>query len=132
MELMKLMDCFSQVTHASLKDCFIGPLDIIYFIVEENDIGQAVGKSGNKAKMLEKILNRKIKIVEFNPDVLQFIKNLAFPLRIKEIRQDGATITIMPIDLTVRGQLIGRGGQSLRNMEQIVRRYFDIETIKVQ
>jgi hypothetical protein len=51
MGLMKIMDCFSSITHARLKDSFIDDTDMLYFIVEENDIGKAIGKNGYSSKM---------------------------------------------------------------------------------
>jgi len=131
MQLMKLMDYFVSITGAKLKDCFIDNNDIVFFIVELNDIGRAIGKNGSKARMLEKTLNRKIKIVEFNSDVLQFIKNIAFPLKIKEICSEEGTVMIEAADLKTRGLIIGRAAQNLRNMESMVKRYFEINEIRV-
>lgn len=131
MGLMKFMDCFSSITHARLKDSFIDDTDMLYFIVEENDIGKAIGKNGYKAKMLEKVLNRKIKIVEFNPDVLQFIKNVIFPLRIKEIALVDGYVEIEVYDSKTRGLLIGRSAKNLHSLELIVKRYFKFNEIRV-
>jgi NusA-like KH domain protein len=131
MELMKLMDCFSRVTHARLKDCFIDEAQLLHFVVEENEMGKAIGKNGSKAKMLEKLLNRKIKIVEFNPDIIQFIKNAVYPLRINGIENKEGTIEIEAADVKTRGLLIGRAAQNLRNMESIIKRYFEIKEIRV-
>ena len=131
MELMKIMDCFTRITDARLKDCFIDDNSMLHFIVEENDIGKAIGRNGSRAKMVENILNRKIKIVEFNSDVLQFIKNTVFPLRIRGIENNSGEIVIDASDLKTRGLLIGRSAANLRNLELIVKRYFDIKVIKV-
>ncbi|MBN2457850.1 NusA-like transcription termination signal-binding factor [Candidatus Woesearchaeota archaeon] len=131
MQIMKIMDCFSSISSAKLKDCFIDATDMLHFIVEENEMGKAIGKKGSHAKMLEKMLNRKIKIVEFNPDVLTFIKNVIFPLKTKEINDEEGNISIDAADMKTRGLLIGRGAQNLRNTESIVKRYFKINEIRI-
>jgi NusA-like KH domain protein len=132
MDLMKYMDCFSSITHARLKDSFIDDTDMLHFIVEENDIGKAIGKNGYKAKMLEKVLNRKIKIVEFNPDVLQFIRNVVFPLRIREIGIVDGSVEIEVYDSKTRGLLIGRAAKNLHTLESIAKRYFKFNEIKIK
>jgi N utilization substance protein A len=131
MGLMKCMDCFSSITHARLKDSFIDDTDMLYFIVEENDMGKAIGKNGYKAKMLEKALNRKIKIVEFNSNILQFIKNVVFPLRIKEIALVNDSVEIEVFDSKTRGLLIGRAAKNIHSLESIIKRYFKFNDIKV-
>ena len=127
---MKLMERFTSITRVGLRDCFIEN-DMAYFIVDKGNIGKAIGKNGSNVIRLEKIFNRKIKIVEFNSDLLQFIRNVAFPLKIKEIEAEDGRITISAVDLKTRGLLIGRAAKNLRNMESIIRRYFDIKEIRV-
>jgi N utilization substance protein A len=131
MDLMKFMDYFSSITHARLKDCFIDDTDMLYFIVEEDDMGKAIGKNGYKAKMLEKVLNRKIKIVEFNSNLIQFIKNVIFPLRVKEIALVDGSVEIEVFDSKTRGLLIGRAAKNLHSLELIIKRHFKFNEIKV-
>jgi len=49
----------------------------------------------------------------------------------KEINVEEKIITIVGPDTKTKGLLIGRSGQNLRNYEEIVKRYFDINEIKV-
>ena len=80
MVLMKSMDFFASITGAKLEDCFLDQLDMLTFVVKQNDMGKAIGKDGQKVKMLERALNRNIKIVEFNPQPLLFIQNLIYDI----------------------------------------------------
>ncbi len=130
-ELLKLMSLFEKITKASLKDCFVNR-DKIVFVVNEGEMGKALGKQKSNIQRIEETINRKIKIVEFNPDVLEFIKNLMFPLRILEITQDDVVVTIKGPDAKTKGLMIGARAQNLRNYEEIVKKYFDnINEIKV-
>jgi len=131
-KLMHFMSLFAKITHASLKDCFLDKYNLLTFIVNENEIGKAIGKKGFKVKLLEKSMNRKIKIVEFNPDMLSFTRNIIYPLRTKNIEGNEKVIIIEAMDSKTRGLLIGRGAENLRNYEGIVKRYFDISEIKVK
>lgn len=124
------MSMFENVTRSKLKDCF-EMNDTMYYVVEPGQLRQALGKDAENVRTLSTRLNRKIKIVEFNPEILRFIQNLAYPLRIEQIKQEGNIVSLSSEDMKTKGLLIGRNGQNLRNMENIVNRYFKIDEIKV-
>lgn len=130
LESIRTFSTVQKITRADIKDV-TDYTDRQLIIVTEGQLAKAVGKNGQNVKQLERTFNRKIKIVEFNPNVIQFIKNLVFPLKIKEIIEDEGVLTIIPPDLKTRGYLIGRNAQTLRETESIVRRYFPISEIKV-
>ena len=130
-ELLKTMALFENMTGAKLKDCFVNKERLI-FVIEQGDMGKALGKHKGNIQRIEESLNRKIKIIEFNPDVLTFVRNLMFPLRILEMGQDEGIITVKGPDAKTKGLMIGARAQNLRNYEEIVRKYFEgIKEIKV-
>jgi transcription termination/antitermination protein NusA len=129
--LMHFMSVFGSVTNAELKDCFYDPHQMLTFVVKENEIGKAIGKRGFRLHLIENALNRKIKILEFNPDVLQFVRNVVSPLQIVKMELLDRTVVMEAIDSRTRGLLIGRAATNLRNFEFIVKRYFDIDQLRV-
>ena len=130
MSAMKFMSLFESITRSKLKDCIIKE-NMILFIVQPNEIGKAVGAKGVNVRKLERILKKKVKIVEFNPEPVNFIKNLVHPLQVKEITEDEGTYTLAPVDLKTRGLLIGRNATHLRAYEEIIKRYFPLKELKV-
>ena len=123
---------FEQLTHANLRDSIDDEQSgMLYFVVEPGEMGKAIGKNASNLRTLEEKLNRKIKIVEFDPEVLKFIANLSYPVRPSGMKESGGTVIITPPDLNSRGVLIGRGGSNLRAMERVAKRYFKITEIKV-
>ena len=131
--LMKFIAMFEQETRARIKDCFVdGKTEGLVFVVEPGELGKAVGKQGIHVKKFEQKLKKKVRIVEFNPEKLQFIRNMILPLKLRNIEenQDGIII-IEGGDMQTKGLLIGRAAQNLRNLEENVRRYYDIKEIKV-
>jgi len=129
--IMQFMNVFSTITNVDLKDCLVDSNDLLTFIVKENELGRAVGKRGFKAKMIERAVNRKIKILEFNPDVASFVRNLVYPLQLRSVEMTDEAVVLEPVDSRTRGMLIGRGAQNLRNYENIIKRYFSIEELRV-
>jgi transcription termination/antitermination protein NusA len=129
-ETLKVMKLFDDVTKATLKDCFLDREKLV-FLVENGELGKALGKNKMNITKLEKMLNRKIKIVEFSPDRLTFIKNYITPLKIDGITEEGDVVTIVGPDTKTKGLLIGIKAQNLRNLEKIVGKYFTVQEIKV-
>jgi N utilization substance protein A len=130
MNAMKFMSLFESITRAKLKDCIIRE-NTVLFIVHPGEIGKAVGSKGANVRKLERALNKKVKIVEFSPEPVNFIKNLIHPLQVKEITEDEGIYTLTPVDLKTRGMLIGRNASHLRAYEDVVKRYFPVKELKV-
>ena len=94
-------------------------------------MGKAIGKGGANIKRLESALKKRIKVVEFNGDVLQFVRNFVYPAEVAEIKNDGGIVTINGKDSNTRAMLIGRNHQSLKQLNDVAKRYFDVKEIKI-
>ena len=129
-ELMQFISLFEKITRTNAKDCFKQDSKII-FIVNESMAGKAVGKKGANIRKLESLLKKKVKIVEYNDDLVEFVKNIIHPLQAADIKEEDDVVTITPPDSKTRGYLIGREAVNLRGFEEIVKRYFNIKEIKV-
>lgn len=130
-EVIKVMSLFNSITQARLKDYFVDVNGLPVFVVQQSEIGKAVGKKGANVRLLEDKLNRKIKIIEFNPDMVKFAKNLVYPIKLENIEVEGKNLILTPVDKKSRGLLIGRAAKNLRNIENIIKRYFEIDEVKV-
>jgi len=129
-ETLRLIRLFAHVTNARVKDCFTYK-NKLTFVVEEGELGKALGKNRSKLIKIEQLLKRKIKIVEYNHDKLRFIINLLHPLKVTDIKEEDGIITIKGGDTKTKGLMIGARAQNLRATEEVVRKYFDCKEIKV-
>ncbi len=129
-ELIKTINLFENVTKARVKDALYMK-ELLTFIVFEGDMFKALGKNLENLKRMESMLKRKIKIVEFNSDMIKFITNLLYPYKVDSITIEGKIVTIKDEDTKTKGLIIGAKAQNLRQYESIVKKYFDIEEIKV-
>ena len=128
---MKYMALFEKITRTSLKDCIIDENQIT-FIISNDNIAKAVGKKGGNVRLLEKKLGKRIKIVKFDNDCIQFTQNLLYHIRNIEIEKEEDNIIITGHDTKTKALLIGRNSQNLRKLESIVKRFFDIKEIKIK
>lgn len=127
---MQNISLFENITRVSARDCFAQEGRLV-FVVKQREIGKAIGKAGANIKRLEGMLKKKVKIVEYSDDVVQFVANVVAPIKIKEVVEDDGIVTITPADSMSRGLLIGRAAINLRGFEDIVKRFYPIKEIKV-
>lgn len=124
---------FQRVTGASVKDC-IDADDKIIFIVDAGYIGMAVGKKGEIARKLRRMLKKDILIVEYSDDPRTFIANVFHQFGVQKVgmedrpRGTHATVKVNP---SLKGKAIGRDGSNLRLARRIVRRHHPIDSISV-
>ncbi|MEK6828075.1 MAG: hypothetical protein AABX78_01880, partial [Nanoarchaeota archaeon] len=89
------------------------------------------GKNGVNIKRMENMLKKKIKLVEFSSDVLQFVKNMIYPIEIFDVKQENDDLIIHAKDTHTRAMLIGRERQNINHLNDIVRRHFNVKEMKV-
>ena len=130
MDMIKIINMFEQVTHARVKEAFYMK-DVLTFIVFEGDKFKALGKNLSNLHRIEQMLSKKVKIVEFDSDIIKFITNLIYPYRVEIIVKNDKIVTITDPDTKTKGLLIGAKAQNLRLYEGVVKKYFEIEEIKV-
>ena len=128
--LVKLFPYFESVTRVQVRDC-VDQGERLIFFVDAHELGKAVGKHAVNVKHLEFKLKKKIKVIGYSEDKITLLKNIVFPLTIADVQEDGDTLILTSPDHQTRGMLIGRGGQNLRSLEQLMQRFFPVKEIKV-
>ena len=132
MDIIKYVNLFESITGAKLKDCIADSIadNRLTFVVHEGEIGKAIGKNGSNAKRLENLIKKRIRIVEFSSNPENFVKNLIRPVS-ADVKQEGNIVIMIVHDSKSKGVLIGRDRSNLNMTKGIVKRYFDVEDIKV-
>lgn len=152
-QAIKYITLFESVTNSKVKDCiFEQDSEIvqsfsdknpqqsfqpfqqnerIIFVTEEAQAGKAIGKHGRNIKMIEGMIKKKVRIIEFNPDIAQFIRNALYPVQANEIKQEEKMVHIIEPDRNNKRVLLGRDQRNLNFLISLVKRYFDIDGIKV-
>jgi transcription termination/antitermination protein NusA len=130
MKSVLLVNSFESSTGATVKDMFNDAKGIV-FVVAKGDVGKAVGKQGKNIKYLSSKLKKDVRVVEYSSEKLEFIRNLIFPVRAKNVHEEDDIVVIEVQDRKSKGLLIGRNASTLRSLEEIVRRHFPVKEIKV-
>jgi len=128
--MMGLSSLMERITKAKVKDCFTDEEGSIFFVVAPGEIGKAIGKGASNIKRLQQELQRKIKIIEYNDNVVEFVKNIIYPLHVQSITEEQGVIVIKETNKKAKSLLIGRQGRNLKLIDRAVKRFFQHE-IKV-
>mgnify|MGYP001613401352 FL=1 len=129
-ESIGLSFLMERITKVKIKDCFKDDEGNLYFVVDQNDIGKAIGKGGMNIHRAEQEIKRKIKIIAYSDSVIDFVRNIIHPLRVQEIIEEGNQLIIKETNKKAKSLLMGRNGKNLKLINRAVKRFFNHE-IKV-
>ena len=133
---MRYIALFESITGASVKDCIVDEEQgRVIFIVNEGQVGIAIGKGGRNIRTLERMTGKKHEIIEYSEDPVQFIKNALKPAVVKEIRlterPDGKTIAVVSVNPRDKGVAIGKNGRNAERLRFLAKRYFQIQNVSI-
>ncbi len=114
------------LTRATALDCIIDErFDRIVYLIKEGDMGLAIGRKGSNIRKMQRVLGKRVEMVEYSPELEKFTKNVFKPAEVTgvERRDDGKiTVYVSKGDL---GIAIGKGGCTIEKARKS--RYFDAE-----
>jgi NusA-like KH domain protein len=131
-ETLGLSTILERIARVKVKDCFKwDDNDTVYFIVEFGHLGKAVGKNAVNVKRIQQELNKKVRIIEYNPDVIRFVKNVIYPFKVETVIEEDGEIVIKDQSRKTKSLLIGRDSKNLKLINRAVKRFFSIKEVKV-
>jgi transcription termination/antitermination protein NusA len=131
-DILGLSSLMERATGVRVKDCFRDENDeAVYFIVGVGQIGKALGKGGINIKSIQQKLGKRIKVIEYRDNVCSFTKNVIYPAKVEEIVEENGDILIKDSNKKTKSLLIGRGGKNLKLINRAVKRFFNINEVKI-
>lgn len=129
-ELIGFINFFENLTRARVKDAFIDKDDRVVFIVNEGEMGKAIGKKGSNIKKVSNLLKKKVRVIEFSSDSVKFVKNAIYPIVAESVLKEGEEIIIKDNETSKKALLIGRDQRNLKALQELVGKYFK-ESVKI-
>lgn len=121
------MTIFENLTRSKVKECYIDINKQIVFVVEPGQAGKAIGKNGVNIRKISDKLHKKVKVIEFNPDVVRFVANAIYPLKSEKIYEEDGVINITTNGPRLKALLIGRDQRNIKELQKLVSKYFDVK-----
>ncbi|MEK6907418.1 MAG: NusA-like transcription termination signal-binding factor [Nanoarchaeota archaeon] len=119
---------FENLTRSKVKGMLEDEKLII--IVEHGELGKAIGSKGKNIKMIENMMHKRLRIIEFNENPVNFINNFIYPIKVESITLNNNVIEIKANDRKTKGLLIGRERRNFNELSDLVKEYFNL-TIKI-
>ena len=133
-EEIRYMTIFENLTGAGIKDC-VHSENIMGFLVNQGDMGLAIGKSGSNIEKVRKATGREILVMEFSDDATEFVRNLFQPIKVRRIKihsADNEKVAIVEVNRNDRKKVIGHGGHKIKIAKSLANRHHNINDIKIK
>lgn len=127
-DVVRTLAIFEKLTKVHVRDCIITE-NTVYFLVDPDKVGLAIGKNGSVIKDVIRVLGKSVKVFGYSSDPVEMIKNIVPNAKSIEIKDDTAMITIQNNERT---SLIGMNGKNIKVIRQILERHFKIKNIKIR
>ncbi|MCP1662376.1 MAG: NusA-like transcription termination signal-binding factor [Methanocalculus sp. MSAO_Arc1] len=134
-DCMRLISQFESLTGAGARDCVIDARhDRVIFIINPGEMGLAIGKKGASIRKASEALDRRVEVVEYSDDLIQFIRNCFLPAQVMSIEiegEDDSRVAQIEVREDDRGLAIGKEGKNILKAKQLLRRQFDIGDVEI-
>lgn len=133
MDELRFISLFQDITGITPKDCIVyEDLNLVIFVVDNDRVGQAIGRKGSNARYLSKLIEKDVEIVGWAEDLESFVKNMFAPARVYRVQLiDGRDRKIVHVyvDPKDKGLAIGKNGRNVAKARLILNRYFSIDGV---
>lgn len=134
---MRLIAQFENLTGAGARDCVVDEkFGRILFVINPGEMGLAIGKKGASVKKASDAFGKKVEVVEYNPDKVQFLRNCFLPVQIQVVTfeqdEDGAEVAYIEVQPEDRGLAIGKEGRNIIKAKKLAFRQFDLVNVELR
>jgi len=133
-ENMQYINMASKVTKTTIINCVINDENLI-FIVNNGQLGAAIGKDAKNLKKLRNLFKKNIKFVEYDQDKKKFIENLCKPYKVNQITFEGTDENIVAkieVDQSEKSKIIGKGGKNIEIIRGLAQRHHSIKDVQIK
>lgn len=134
-ETLRLFALFENVTRARARDV-VEEEDRKTFVVDEGDVGKAVGRGAANLKRLRELLNIDVDVVGYAEDKRKFIENIFHRFKVESIefqeRGEKGEVVRVKVDAQEKGRAIGKGGRNVGLARTLAKRHHAIEDVIIE
>lgn len=133
-DTLRIFAMFEGMTKASLKDV-IDEEDRIIFVVEEGQVGRAVGKGAVNLKRLRENLQKEVVLIGYAADREQMLKNVFHRFQVEKVEwedRNGDIIAHVTVPSEEKGKAIGKGGRNIQLARMLMKRHHTVADVSVE
>jgi N utilization substance protein A len=133
-DTLRTFAMFEGLTRASLKDV-MDEEDRIVFIVDEGQLGRAIGKGAANLKRLRENLGKEVVLIGFAADREAFLKNVFHRFTVESVEwedRNGDIIAHVKLPQEEKGKAIGKGGRNIQLARALMKRHFAVADVSLE
>ena len=135
-DAMRMIAQFENLTGAGARDCVVDDkFGRILFVINPGEMGLAIGKKGASIKKASDAFGKKVEVVEYNPDKVQFIRNCFLPVQVMTVtfeEDEDGEIAYVEVRDDDRGLAIGKEGRNIIKAKKLAFRQFDVSNVELK
>ncbi len=131
---LALLNTLERSTGAKANDV-LATNECVTFIVQQGDLGKAIGKQGANLEHLRRAFGKNVDLVEDAETMRAFLANIFRGIEFLNIEEKedatGRKVVYLKVGETQRGKAIGRGGEKINRARALVKRKFGYDDVKI-
>lgn len=125
MDEIRLMNALEKISGANAKDCMVSE-NMVSFLVNEKEVGKAIGKKASNVKTLEEKLKKRVEIIGFQENPEELVKK-ALEIEFNGAKKDSGKM-IVRLDSTNKRKLMKKNAK-LKRVKEFVKRNCGLELL---
>ncbi|KXA88911.1 hypothetical protein AKJ57_06145 [candidate division MSBL1 archaeon SCGC-AAA259A05] len=132
-EELRYISLFEELTGVTPRD-FVesGGGSIYTFVVDEGDMGKAIGKNGRNIRRVRKKIDETVNVVEYSDDPEKFLENIFSSVEIRDIEiveNEGEKIAVVDVKESEKGKAVGRNGWNIERARKLSSRHHGLAEV---
>ncbi len=132
-EKLRYIALFEKLTGVTPKDCIENEMsDRLTFVVNEDDMGKAIGEDGRNIKKVRNKLDKNVHVVQYSSDPKQFLKNIFSPVQLENVElneENGQKTARIEVNETEKGRAVGKNGWNIERARKLSDRHHDMSDV---
>jgi len=135
-EGMQNIAMLESLTGAGARDCVMDEeSETALFVINEGDMGLAIGKNGKNIKKVEQNLGKSVELVEYSEDPEQFIANALKPADVEDVSvesQGEGKVAKVTVEENQKGAAIGKEGANIEKAKLLGERHHKVKDVVLE